>query len=106
MPFTISRYFGDAKFEFQTQEELERFSQIWYHNKYLFGPNGERRIAGSKRVERYRHEHGHSKGSGQGQSIKAHPASSTRSFEVCAFYICKLFSPCLTSRNFFLLLGT
>ena len=104
MPVIYGRYFGDVKFEFGSQEELEMFTRRYLLNKYLFGPNGERRIAGSKRVERYQREHGHSKGSEQGpllESVKAHPALSTGSFEVCAFYICKLFSPCLTSRHFF-----
>ena len=75
-------------FEFPTNDELDMFSQNWYHDRYLIRPNGERRIAGSKRVERYQLEHGHSKGSGKGrllQSITAHPALSTRSFEVFFF---------------------
>jgi len=74
------------KFEFATDDELERFTQRWYHDRYLMPTNGQRRIAGSKRVERYKREHGQSAGncSGQGpllQSITAHPALSTRSFE-------------------------
>lgn len=64
-------------------------------------PSQERRIAGSKRVERYQLEHGHRKVSGKGQlflSITAHPAISIRSFEVCIFFTsvnsgCS--SPCL-----------
>ena len=94
-----SRYFtspgagDDIKFEYDTDDELERFSRTWYGDnlKYLpvigpIRPKEERRIAGSKRVERYRHKHDHGKGLGQGplfQSITVHPALSTRSFEVC-----------------------
>lgn len=85
---------GDyIKFECETYDELDRFSRTWYDrndDKHPIFPNGERRIAGSKRVERYRREHGYSKGLGQGpllQSITAHPALSTRSFEVCVFYL-------------------
>lgn len=67
------------------------FSQNWYHERYLpvIRPNGERRIAGSKRVERYQLEHGHSKCLGKGrllQSITAHPVLSTWSFEVRFFF--------------------
>ena len=46
-------------------------------------PERERPIAGSKRVARYQSEQSRGKGSGQLlQSITAHPALSTRSFEV------------------------
>lgn len=90
-----SRYFftgvrGDAgdniKFELSTDNELERL-YLYSYNRYLpvIYPT-PRRIAGSKRVERYQLEHGHSKGSEKGrllQSITAHPTLSTRSFEVC-----------------------
>lgn len=90
----VSRYFtsdGDnTKFVFGNEGVLESYSRTWYNDSYLPvpgpRPNEERRIAGSKRVERYQLEHGHRKGSGKGQllqSITAHPALSTRSFEVC-----------------------
>jgi len=49
-------------------------------------PHQERRIAGSKRVARYQSRQGY-KGSGRIlQSITAHPALSTRSFEVCHYF--------------------
>lgn len=68
----------DIKFEFSSIEELQRFSRTFYAAK------GPRRIAGSKRVERYQREHGCDQGSGQGlllQSITAQPTLSSRSFE-------------------------
>lgn len=66
--------------EFSTVEELDRWRRT------LYTAQRPRRIAGSKRVERYlERERDCNKGSGQGlllQSITAHPALSTRSFEV------------------------
>jgi len=78
----FSKYYtrnGDnIKFEFSSIDELERFSRTFY------AAERPRRIAGSKRVERYQREHGCDQGSGQGlllQSITAQPALSSRSFE-------------------------
>lgn len=71
------------------EEYIRRLSQEMYGYLPVIRPNGERRIAGSKRVERYQLEHGHNKLSGKGQlfqSITAHPALSTRSFEVCVCF--------------------
>jgi hypothetical protein len=72
-------------------DELSGLRQmVSYNERYSIRPIQERRrIAGSKRVERYQLEHVHRKGSGKGQllqSITAHPAISTRSFEVCIFF--------------------
>ena len=66
-------------------DELE-----WFHNGYYMPViyPVPRRIAGSKRVERYQLKHG--KGSENGrlcQSITAHPALSTQSFEVCSYFL-------------------
>ena len=53
-----------------------------HSTKYPIGPSG-RPIAGSKRVARYR-EHGSPLSSGEMlQSITAHPAFASNSFEVC-----------------------
>ena len=100
----FSRYFAGDGDNIKYEDGLERFSWyiptrisshhfinilIRYHDSYLpASSKRERRIAGSKRVERYQLEHGDRKGSGKGwslQSITANPALSTRSFEVCVF---------------------
>ena len=66
--------------------ELARICGMEYLDRYTVRPIQERRIAGSRRVERYQLEHRHRKGQLL-QSITAHPAISTRSFEVCVLYI-------------------
>ena len=94
--YTPNTYTSDdsdnIKYDLEFDEDPERIVRNWLHagDSYLpwLPQNRERRIAGSKRVERYQLEHGHRKGSGKGQlfqSITAHPALSTRSFEVCFF---------------------
>lgn len=94
----FSQYYitnGNIKFEFATQEELDNFRENYFGTRYFLPHSRERRIAGSKRVERYRKEHGCDKDSGQGlllQSITAHPALSTRSFEVCFKFMVSLYS--------------
>ena len=84
---------GDnIKYDIGTEEDLIRFSRHLYGDGYLpnLRPNVERRIAGSKRVERYQLVHGRNKGSKRGwllQSITAHPALLTWSFEVCVYLL-------------------
>ena len=83
----FTKYYTDngdnIKFLFENDVQLLAFNKDYYRPVI---PPAPRRIAGSKRVERYLREHGCDKGSGQGpllQSITAHPALSTQSFEVC-----------------------
>ena len=76
----------NINYEFSAGMELARICGMEYLDRYTVRPIQERRIAGSKRVERYQLEHRHRKGQLL-QSITAHPAISTRSFEVCVLYI-------------------
>ena len=98
----------NIKSDFEIEKDFERIYRYWYDSYLPWLPqNRERRIAGSKRVERYQLEHGHRSGKGRLlQSITAHPVLSTRSFEVCFFlYICARPFSCLNLSTF-LLLGT
>lgn len=82
----ISDDYGDDVKFFNYSDDIQFVNYL----PYIYPT--KRRIAGSKRVERYQLEHGHRQYSGKGrllQSITAHPSLSIQSFEVCVcvYYI-------------------